>query len=204
MRNIGKKIGLFGGTFDPVHIGHLIIADSVRELKNLDTVIFIPSASPPHKSRDIFFTADERYRMLFAAVQDDPGFIVSDVEMKRGGISFTIDTIREIKASLPAETELSFILGMDNLYELTTWKDLHEIVHECRLLVAKRVCNKSGEIPEWLEKNCEMIDVPLIGISSSDIRRRISKGKSIRHLVPDAVAMEIQNITIKSNRSQGI
>ena len=197
MNTIGKKIGLFGGTFDPVHIGHLIIVDSVRELKNLDMVIFIPSASPPHKGREIFFTAEERFRMLSLAVQDDPGFIVSDIEMKCKGISFTIDTIREIKADLAPETDISFIVGLDNLYELTTWKDPCNIVRECRLLVAKRACDRCGEIPDWLKDNSEMVDVPLIDISSSLIRQRIMDGKSIRYLVPEVVAAEIQNVRVK-------
>ena len=93
MKKSVEKIGLFGGTFDPVHLGHLLIADAVRERKELNKVVFIPSARPPHKFDDIMFNAEERYRMLSLAVRDDPGFIVSDIEMTRSGFSFTIDTI---------------------------------------------------------------------------------------------------------------
>ncbi len=190
MKVTGGKIGLFGGTFDPVHIGHLIIAESVGEYAGLDTVIFIPSANPPHKSSDMMFSAEERFKMLSLAVNDNPRFVVSDVEMKRDGPSYTIDTIKEMKAAFPQDTELLFILGMDNLFEIDLWKNPHEIIKECKLLVARRVCDECGEIPVWLKEYVEMVDVPLIGISSSDIRRRIKNGESIRYLVPDA-AVEV-------------
>ncbi len=197
MKNTGKKIGLFGGTFDPVHIGHLIIAGSVSEVKGLDTVIFIPSACPPHKGRDILFNADERFRMLSLAIKDDPRFEVSDNELKRPGSSYTIDTIREMKSQFPSGTELFFIVGMDNLYEIELWKDPLDIVREIRILAAKRVSDKTRDIPGWLLKNVEIVNVPLIEISSSDIRKRISEGKSILYLVPDEVYKEIQNLKFK-------
>jgi len=197
MKNTGKKIGLFGGTFDPVHIGHLVIAGSVYEVKGLDTVIFIPSACPPHKGRDILFNAEERLRMLSLAVEDDPRFEVSDNELKRQGSSYTIDTIREMKSQFPSGAELFFIVGMDNLYEIELWKDPLDIVSEIRILAAKRVCDKTRDIPGWLLKNVEIVNVPLIEISSSDIRKRISDGKSIRYLVPDKVYKEIQNLKLK-------
>jgi len=195
MKNIGKNVALFGGTFDPVHIGHVIIAASMTEAKNLDDVIFIPSARPPHK-RDggLLFTPEERYRLLSLAIEDTPGFHVSDIEMKREGLSYTIDTIREMKEILPPETRLSFIVGMDNLYEITLWKDPEDIVRECSILVAKRLCDKEREIPRWLLESVEIVDVPLIEVSSSDIRRRIREGKPFRFLVPDAVHEEIRRI----------
>ena len=194
MNSTGKKIGLFGGTFDPVHLGHLIIADSVCESKNLDTVIFIPSASPPHKGSDIIFSIEDRFKMLSAAIEDNPKFTVSDIEMKRKTVSYTIDTIREMKTHLSPETELYFIVGMDNLYDLITWKAPREIVRESKILVAQRVCAHSREIPDWLKENIEMVDTPLVEISSSLIRRRMKDGKSLRYLVPDKVLHEIRNI----------
>ena len=196
-----KKIGLFGGTFDPVHLGHLLIADAVRECMGLNKVVFIPSARPPHKCDDIMFNAEERYRMLLLAVEDDPGFMVSDIEMSRKGFSFTIDTIREMKATFPRDAEIYFIVGMDNLYDIDNWKDSHDIIRECRFLIAKRVCDNCKEIPGWLRENVELVDVPIIEISSSDIRRRIRDGRSIRYLVPPVIWNEIQSITLKNKNT---
>ncbi|MFC1693323.1 nicotinate-nucleotide adenylyltransferase [Candidatus Latescibacterota bacterium] len=197
MKTTGKKIGLFGGTFDPVHIGHVIIAGSILEQKNLDSVIFIPSAHPPHKDYTLMFSPDDRFRMISMAVQDDPRFAVSDIELQRAGPSYTIDTIHEIKETLPSGTDMSFILGMDNLHELSLWKDPHNIVRECGLLVARRVCDQDREIPDWLKNYVEIVDVPLIEISSSDIRKRIKNGKNIRYLVPDSVLDEIEKLIRK-------
>ena len=189
-----KRIGLFGGTFDPVHTGHLIIAETVCEQANLDVVMFIPSANPPHKNRELMFDADQRFRMLSEAIKDNPNFIVSDIEMQREGPSFTIDTIRKIKDDLPPETELSFVVGRDNLYEMETWKETEAILEECTILVADRICGKKGDIPDWLKKKVVFVKVPLIEISSSEIRKRIREGKSIRYLVPDVVADMIKKL----------
>ncbi len=183
-----KKIGLFGGTFDPVHNGHLIIARSVCETLGLNSVIFIPSARPPHKNSDIMFSAEERFRMLCLAVKKISCFTVSDIEMTRKGLSYTIDTILEIKKTLQADTDLAFIVGRDNLSEIETWKDPQAILDQCKIVVADRPFTTKNDNPEWLMKKVEFVKVPLIDISSSDIRRRIREKKSIRYLVPDSVA----------------
>ena len=182
-----KQIGLFGGTFDPVHAGHLIIAQSVLEELGLDTVLFIPSAHPPHKQSDIMFSPEERFSMLARAIQGNPRFRVSDIEMNRQGPSYTIDTIREIKSTLSADTALSFIIGRDNLFEISAWKEPFAIIGECRIIVADRPVGAADPIPDWLVDSIELVRVPLIEISSSDIRARIRTGRSIRYLVPDAV-----------------
>jgi len=189
-----KRIGLFGGTFDPVHNGHLIIAESVREQQELDEVIFIPSASPPHKHHILMFGAEERFRLLAESVRDNPYFSVSDIEMRRKGPSFTIDTIREIRAGLGAGTELFFILGRDNLYELETWKETTSILDECTILVANRIWASERPIPGWLESRVVTVTVPLIAISSSDVRTRIREGKSVRYLVPEPVLDAIKSL----------
>lgn len=189
-----KKIGLFGGTFDPVHIGHIIIAELVAESINLDSVVFIPSARPPHKgSNDIMFTAEERLYLLSLATDNNPRFSVSDIELRREGPSYTIDTIRQMKASLPPSSEICFIVGIDNLYEMKYWKAPKEILEECRLIAAKRVCDSTGIIPAWVLERVEIVDVPLIGVSSTDIRQRIRSGQSIRYQVPDPVYDAIMN-----------
>ncbi len=189
-----KKIGLFGGTFDPVHIGHLIIAETVLEQSGLDMVMFIPSARPPHKHHELMFTAHQRLKMLSEAIKDNSNLVVSDIEMKREGPSYTIDTIREIKAALPSGTELLFIVGKDNLYEMETWKDPHAIIEECTILVADRICEKKCDIPYWLKTKVKMVNIPLLEISSSEIRNRIREGKSIRYMVPEVVEKESERL----------
>jgi len=188
-----KRVGLFGGTFDPVHQGHLIIAEFLREKASLNRIVFVPSAHPPHKYSEQMFDAPRRYAMLEKAVSGNPCFFVSDIEMKRGGPSYTIDTIREMKASLGEETEILFIVGRDNLGEIETWKEPQRIVSECRLLVADRICDSPFDIPGWLKGQFELVKSPLIQISSTDIRRRILEGRSIRYLVPDAILNMIES-----------
>ena len=190
-----KKIGLFGGTFDPVHTGHLIIAQSVRESLGIDSIIFIPSARPPHKNTDIMFTPEERYSMLSAALEGNPHFLISDIEMKRQGPSYTIDTIKEIKSSVAPNTELYFIVGCDNLVEISSWKEPQAIISECGIVAAGRPGHENDTIPGWLMNAITLVHTPLIDISSSDIRARIREGKSIRYLVPDAVFDCIGNAT---------
>ncbi|MFC1490951.1 nicotinate-nucleotide adenylyltransferase [Candidatus Latescibacterota bacterium] len=132
-----KKIGIFGGTFDPVHNGHIIIAEKVREHAGLDIIIFIPSANPPHKHHILMFSPQKRYEMLKDAISGNPRFIISDIEIKRGGTSYTIDTLYGIKKELPRDAELFFIVGKDNLYEIELWKNPQEIIDECTILVAE-------------------------------------------------------------------
>jgi nicotinate-nucleotide adenylyltransferase len=186
-----QRIGLFGGTFDPVHHGHLIIAQTVLERAHLDRMVFIPSACPPHKGQEVMFDAPARRTFLTLAVCGHPRFSVSDIELQRRGISYTIDTIRELKLRLSSGAELFFLVGMDNLYEIETWKDPRGILEQCTVLVAERACPDDREIPGWLADRIERIPTPIIDISSSDIRMRIREGKSIRYLVPEAVAEEI-------------
>ena len=182
------KIGLFGGTFDPVHIGHLIIAQSVHENLSLDITLFIPSAYPPHKGTDIMFSPETRYAMLSRAIEGNPHFEVSDIEMKRKGPSYTIDTIRELKTTLTEDTELTFIVGRDNLPEISMWKEPDSILEECRFVIADRPSVNKIDIPEWMNGRVASVNVPLIDISSSWIRSRIRSGKNIRYLVPDVVS----------------
>ena len=189
-----RKIGLFGGTFDPVHIGHLIIAQEIYQQCDLDKIIFIPSARPPHKSSDIMFTAQERFRMLSSVIQNNPDFEVSDIEMRREGFSYTIDTILEMKAVMPAETDFYFIVGKDNLFEINTWKNPSAIFDQCTVIVADRPYYDNREIPEKFHDKVRFINVPLIDISSSDIRRRIREKKSIRYIVPEPACTAIQKI----------
>ncbi|MFC1541337.1 nicotinate-nucleotide adenylyltransferase [Candidatus Latescibacterota bacterium] len=189
-----KKIGIFGGTFDPVHVGHMIIAEKVREQAGLDVILFIPSANPPHKHHVLMFTPKQRYKMLKEAIKGNPCFIISDIEMKREGPSYTSETLHEIQKQISSDAELYFIVGRDNLYEIELWKNPHDIIKECTILVADRVCGNRKDIPEWLKSKTKIVNVPIIEISSSEIRQRIRDGKNIRHMVPDVVLKECETV----------
>ncbi len=187
-----RRIGLFGGTFDPVHTGHLIIAETGREQAALDIVLFIPSANPPHKNHVLMFDTEQRFNMVKTATAENPHFIVSDIELCRDGPSFTIDTVSQIKSEIPSGAELHFIVGKDNLFEMRFWKNPRGIVNELdSVLVADRIADDDRPVPGWLNDKVRMIPVPLIEISSSDIRQRIKAGKSIRYMVPEAIEQEI-------------
>ncbi len=187
MKKGANKICLFGGVFDPVHLGHLIIGQSVLENAGLDRLIFIPSARPPHKRGEMMFDAETRFAMLSRAVRDNPSFAVSDVEMRRSGLSYTIDTIHEMKSMHPPDAEFFFLVGRDNLHEMETWRNPRAILEECALLVAERICSDRREVPPWILEKARPVPVPLIEISSTGIRARIREGKGIRYLVPEAV-----------------
>ena len=189
-----KAVGLFGGTFDPVHTGHLIIAETVLEQADIDAVVFVPSARPPHKHHELMFDARQRFKMLSEAIKDNPKFLISDIEMNRKGPSYTIDTIHEIKTQLSADTEIMFIVGKDSLYDMEMWKNPHAIVEECKILVADRLLEEKRDIPEWLQAKAKIVKSPLIEISSSEIRQRVRDGKSIRYLVPDVVGKAIKKL----------
>ena len=183
----GKRIALFGGTFDPVHVGHLIIAGAVFENAGLDGIVFIPSARPPHKNDDIMFTPDQRHEMLRLAVADDPRFDVSSMEMHRAGPSYTIDTIRQMRDELPADTDLFFLVGRDNLTEIDTWKEPGAILDECTVLVADRPGKSHRDMPAHLVGRVREVRTPMIEVSSSDIRNRIREGMDFRHRITASV-----------------
>ena len=189
------RIGLLGGTFDPVHIGHLIGAQAAADQIGLDQVLFVPAANPPHKSTVPISEAEHRVAMLKLAVADNGRFAIYLDEIERGGSSYTIDTIRRFRQTLAPQDELFFILGADNLAEFTTWKDWRAICRESRLISLKREGFSAVDysIPEPL-KQVEIlwVDMPLIGISSTDIRSRIVAGTSTRYWVPQSVAEYIE------------
>jgi nicotinate-nucleotide adenylyltransferase len=186
------KIGLFGGTFDPIHLGHLRAAENAREALGLDEVHFIPAGAPPHRPGPQT-TAQDRYAMVALGTSGHPGFIPSDIEIKRDGPSYTIDTLQALKTALPQD-ELVLILGSDAFGEIATWKEPDRIFSLCRVAVVHR----PGEVPsseKVLELSSERVAwVEAVGlpISATDIRRRASQGKSVRYLVPDLVAHYIQ------------
>ena len=182
-----KRIGILGGTFNPVHKGHLRLARDARKRFNLDRVFFIPCAQPPHKRPDRLAPAKHRLAMLKAVVKDDPRFAVSDIEIKRGGLSYSIDTVQRLKR-LHASAEVYFIIGGDSINELNSWKRIGELQELCTFIATGR----PGFRVRGSSK-VEMFKGHAVDVSSSEIRKRVAEGKSIRRLVPAAVERYIRS-----------
>ena len=186
------SICLFGGTFDPPHNGHIRIAASVREQLQIDTVLFIPAFIPPHKQRRSLSSTDDRLAMLKLAITGKTGFEISELETRRQGVSYSIDTIRAIKQARNLKRdELYFLIGADSLLELHLWKDPEKILTESRVLVAARPNFDLNCVRPDFRSEVEIIESPLMDISSSLVRERVKQKQSIRELVPTAVAAYI-------------
>ena len=182
-----KKIGILGGTFNPVHKGHLRLAQDALKKFELDCVFFIPCARPPHKRPDRLAPAKHRMAMLKALLKDDPRFVVSDIEIKRGGISYSIDTVRRLKRLHP-NTEVYFIIGGDSINELTFWRRIRELQKLCTFIATSRPGFRARG-----SSKVKMFRGHRVDVSSSEIRKRVSEGKSIRRLVPAAVDRYIRS-----------
>ncbi|MEE8170038.1 MAG: nicotinate-nucleotide adenylyltransferase [Phycisphaerae bacterium] len=194
------RIGLYGGSFDPIHFGHLISARAVADALNLTKIVLIPAASPPHKLADTLAPAADRLAMAQLAVRNDPLFEVDDLELHRPGPSFTFDTVTEFRRRLGSQAELFWIIGGDTLPELATWHRIPELVGIVAIVTTVRhaagkpdLSSLASLIPasdlESLRANC--LETPAIQISSTDIRNRTGRGRSIRYLTPDPVVVFI-------------
>jgi len=192
-----RRIGVFGGTFDPVHHGHLVCAEQIREEVGLDIVMFVPCNRQPHKPRYVPAPAVDRLAMLRAATRKHPAFVVSDIETRRGGTSFSSDTILELRSLLGPGPELWLMLGMDAFLDLEKWKNPEVLIRECRFAVATRPgfdkAGRAGGAPaRALRRRCRFVGITALDISSRSIRGRVARGKSIRFLVPEAVEAHIR------------
>lgn len=177
------RLGIFGGTFDPIHLGHLRAAENAREAMNLDQVSFVPAARSPFKG-DPVSSARDRYAMVALATAAHDAFAPSDRELERGAPSYTVDTLRELRDERPAD-ELFLIVGTDSVAELPGWRESARIFSECTVVAVTR----PGEAaPETAHADVVYVDGPGLPVSATDVRRRVRDGKSIRFLVPDAVA----------------
>ncbi len=179
-----SKIGIFGGSFNPVHHGHLITALSVLEKRKLDKIIFIPCCISPHKVEQKENYPESRLEMLRLAVEEFPGFDYSDIEIRTGGVSYTIDTLRELKKTFD---EIELIIGYDNLLVFDKWKEPEEIIKLAKLVVLKRKVYSEGDSRNQFFSQAVFVDSPLIEINSSDIRRRVKENLPINFLVPQKV-----------------
>lgn len=187
--NTASKIltlGIFGGTFDPPHLGHLLAASHVQESLTLDGIILVPAASSPHKQNRPLIDAEHRLAMVRLAVAGVPQMEVSDVEVRRGGVSYTIDTLRTLRQERP-QTTLTLIIGMDNLAEFGSWKDPEEILSIARVVVMTRPGYQAPQNVDAYARHMQMCAVPEIAIASRDIRRRVCEGRSIRWMVTPEV-----------------
>ena len=187
-----KRVGVFGGTFDPIHCGHLVCADQLREAFGLDRVIFVPCNRSPHKPRYRAAPVGHRIRMAELAIRDCKAFAVSDVEARRGGLSYTVDTVAELKLMLGPRVELWLLLGMDAYLEVPAWKNWEQVIRECLLGVARRPGYARAGLEGAVLERTRFTETTEIGISSSDIRRRLRLGKSVAFLVPGSVEAYIR------------
>ncbi len=185
------NIGLFGGSFNPPHLAHLIVAETVREQFRLDQVWWIPARRPPHKAEETLVSSQHRLEMTRRATQDHPAFAVSDVEVRRADASYTVETVRALQAAHP-DYVFSLLLGGDSLRDFGTWRQPGEIVARVPLIVYRRPGAADIEVEPYLAGRVRFAEAPLLEISGTEIRARLREGRSIRYLVPDAVRAYIE------------
>lgn len=185
------KIGIMGGTFDPIHYGHLVAAETARVEFNLDEVIFVPSGQPPHKRNRAITDREHRYQMTKLAISSNPYFDISRVEIDHEGYSYANDTVDHFYRLYGDETDLWFITGADAIKEILNWYKAEELIQKCRFMAVTRP-GYDGAIPAGLSSRVVRLTIPSLAISSSGIRTAVENGKSIRYLLPDNVEAYIR------------
>lgn len=187
------KIGIVGGSFDPIHHGHLIMAEHVRIKKQLDKVIFIPTGNAPHKKYKN--SGETRIEMVELAISNNDCFISCDIDIKKPDVTYTVDTMKELKLKYP-KCDFYFIIGLDNLFDLETWNGIDRLGNYTKFLVSQRIyensleknaIDKCNELRKKYNLEIEIVDTPIIEISSSDIRKRIQENLSINYLTTEKV-----------------
>lgn len=195
----GQRIGVLGGTFDPIHYGHLAAAEEAREVLGLAKVVFVPSGQPPHKRPDEMAASEHRWKMTVLATQDNPAFTVSRVELDRQGVSYTVDTLGILQTQMPG-SELFFITGADMFLDLPTWKDPERILRSYHFVAVtrpgwslERLDGRLDPLVEHYRSQVHILQVPGVAVSSTEIRERLRAGRSVRYLVADPVIAHIQH-----------
>jgi nicotinate-nucleotide adenylyltransferase len=198
--DIEKRIGIMGGTFNPVHIGHLILAEQARCELNLDMVVFVPAYDPPHKSNKSILSFEQRFEMTQLAVGNNPYFEVSDIEKRLECRSYSINTIKSLISELPENASIYYFAGADQVMVIETWKSYKELLSLCNFVAVLRPGYDAASFSKKVEDvrrdtGCGIMELSLCGIdiSSSAIRDRVLNGKSIRYLVPDDVERYIDS-----------
>lgn len=201
-----KKLAIMGGTFDPIHIGHLMTAEEVRNEFGIDQVVFIPTGQPPHKKGKRVTDSEHRYLMSVLATVENPSFHVSRIEIDRPGMTYTVDTIKEIKKLYAPDTKIYFITGADAVHEILTWNRVDELMKICEFVAVTRpgykrrqLKGKVDELKQSYECKVHYLEVPALAISSSDIRERVREDKPIKYLVTEAVEKYIQKLELYSD-----
>ena len=182
------KTCIFGGTFDPPHIGHLLIAQTIIESENFERLIFVPANISPAKKGKVISSTKKRLDMLNMALIGNDNFEISDFEINKGDISYTIDTLTEFSENRNlAKKDLYFLMGSDTLREFHKWKDPKKIINLCNIIVAIRPGFTPSDIPQWILDEVHFANIPQFEISSTNIRARWRDGKTIRYMVPKDV-----------------
>jgi nicotinate-nucleotide adenylyltransferase len=197
MNEGNRRLGIFGGSFDPVHLGHLVLAEQCRVQGELDRVLFVPAARPPHKSDRELTAFHHRVEMLTLAISGNPAFAVDELEKDRPGPSYTVDTLEAIHRREPA-AELWLILGADSVVDLPKWYEPGRIVEMAGLLVVGRpgmTMPDAAELHRDLGRTVRTcaVESPLIGIASRDVRRHLTEGRSVRYQIPRAVEAYLED-----------
>jgi len=183
-----RRYGILGGTFDPIHIGHLIAAQASKESLSLDRVLFLPAAHPPHKRSDSVTPYAARRDMVNLAIQGNPSFEISDLEAQRPDPSYTVRTLKDLRRDYPPDRfELFLLIGADSLLEFGTWRDPEIIFSEITVAVFARPGYDVSTAPKIFRDKAHWVPMPLIDISSTEIRERVRSNRSIRYLVPKEV-----------------
>jgi nicotinate-nucleotide adenylyltransferase len=184
-----RKIGVMGGTFDPVHHGHLVAASEAADSFGLDEVIFVPTGQPWQKSEREVSRAEDRYLMTVIATASNPRFSVSRVDIDRGGLTYTVDTLSDLHERLP-DAELFFITGADALAQILSWRNVEEVFKYAHFVGVTRPGYVLGDdhLPAGV---ATLVEVPAMAISSTDCRRRVEQGRPVWYLVPDGVVQYI-------------
>jgi nicotinate-nucleotide adenylyltransferase len=192
---MGNRLGVMGGTFDPIHYGHLVTAEEALQQFGLDGVIFVPTGRPWMKEHEVVSPAEDRYLMTVIATASNPLFRVSRMEVDRDGPTYTVDTLRGLKAELGTETDLFFVTGADAVLEIFQWKDPGELFELAHFIAATRpgydIAGFSAHAP-YKHPGITVMNVPALAISSTDIRARIAASRPIRYLVPEGVKSYIE------------
>ena len=207
-----RRIGVLGGTFDPIHYGHLVIAEEVYATLNLAEMVFVPAGQPPHKPERVVTAAEHRLAMLELAIASNPHFTISKVDLERPGPSYTVDTLRLLRKQWGEQMAIYFVIGWDSMEELLTWHDPAGVLEELTYLVAVRRprYNETRGYLDWLESRLPgikqlllLVETPQFDISATDLRLRVAEGRPIKYQIPESVEQYIMQYGLYRQKVEG-
>lgn len=205
-----KKIGIMGGTFNPIHYGHLFLAENAYEQVGLDKVLFMPSKNPPHKEKPVNITEQQRVDMINLAIEDNPHFELSRMELEREGMTYTADTLAILKRENP-NTEYYFFVGTDSLFMMQDWRKPQEIFNLCTIVAAGRdnaneeqICRHIKYLEKQFNASIIYIEMPTIQLASCEIRERIAQNRTVRYYMPDSVIEYIKKNELYASGQEDI